>query len=142
GHDQPRFPLIHVDFEFDWRKDRIVKLLDCSGKHLKYRGAWLGVLAADDAQQHFALFRSRAGIDDDSGFTLALVNRSRPMKDPDESQSVQPSVAVKTGINLETADRFTESMCRKRVELARATICAIAVNEFLTLDRPLHIHQS
>jgi hypothetical protein len=62
------------------------------------------------------------------------------VKNTDEPQTVEAGFAVEAGIDLEAAHRFTESVRGKRVELARATVRAITVNKFLTLDRPLHIH--
>jgi hypothetical protein len=62
------------------------------------------------------------------------------MKDADESQSVETRFAVKTRIDLEPAHRFTETVGRKRVELARAAVSAIAVDKLSPLKGPLHVH--
>ena len=140
GHNEPRLSLFHVDLEIDWREDRIVKFVNCRGKDLKYRCARFGIMAVDNAVQHLALFRSRANINHRRGYAFTLVNRPGPVKNAHESQSVEMRFAVKSGIDLEAANSLAESMSGERVELARAAIRAITVDEFLPFDRPLYVH--
>jgi hypothetical protein len=62
------------------------------------------------------------------------------MKNAYEFQSVEAGFAMETGIDLKSTHGFTKAMGGKCIELTRTSVCAIAVDKFLTLDRPLHIH--
>src|SRR4051812_12758730 len=88
-HRDFRAARVDVDLESDWRKDRLVHLLERRGKHTENRRAWFGVLAGDDPEQRIALFRGRALVDDDGGFALAQVNRPWPAEDAHEFQPVK-----------------------------------------------------
>jgi hypothetical protein len=59
-------------------------------ENLEDRGAGLGILAAQDAEQSLALFRRRALIDDVDALALAVMNGAGPAKDAGAFQPVEP----------------------------------------------------
>jgi hypothetical protein len=62
---------------------------------------------------------------------------ARPAYDSRDPQSIQRGVTVIALIDIDRKDRMAIVMRRSGVELARAAIGAIAVNEFSSTDCPI-----
>ncbi|MDA9468893.1 hypothetical protein XH87_30605 [Bradyrhizobium sp. CCBAU 53415] len=119
----------NIDFEVDSGERWVVDLLQRGGKHLEDGRTGLSVLTADDTQQRFTLSLIRTIVHNEKSFTLSFVDRARPAKDADESEAIQPDLAVKSFVDLEGAYGLTVSRCWRGIELARAPIGAIAIYE-------------
>jgi hypothetical protein len=140
---QPSLARVDVDLEIDVGEDRIVDFREGTGKDLEHRGAGLGILTAEDAQQGFALWRARAPVDDDAGFPVAFVDGARPRQDERRAQPVEPRRAVVSFVDLHADDGPTVAVGRQGVELARTAIGAIAVAELPAFEHPFrlrHVH--
>src|SRR6185312_9499833 len=138
-HGQTRLSVFDVYLEFDRQEHRWMQLVERCGEYLEDRRARFGVLTGHDAQQRLALLRRRALVDDDRGLAFALVDRTRPAEHADETQTVQLRVAMEALINLKTAYRLAKSVRRQGVELARTAVRAIAIDEFVSFNCPLHV---
>ena len=72
-------------------------------------------------------------------FAPALVYRAGPAENPDEPQSIELGAAVMAALDFHASNRLAGSVCRHGVELARAAISAIAVDEFARLHCPFDV---
>src|SRR5262249_10762495 len=98
------------------------------------------LLARQDFEQCVALRGIGTLVDDDLHGAITLVHRRRPMPCSRHPQSVEPHLAEITLLDLPCPRRFAETVCRQGVELARASVRAIAVGELGRLDAPFDCH--
>src|SRR5436305_12240156 len=139
GDLQASLARAYVDLELDVGKNRIVDSLERRGKHLEHCGAGRGVLAAQNPQQRLALGGRRALIDDDAGFAFALMDGPGPRQDRDGPQPLESGRAVVSLVDLEPDHGAAVPICRQGVELAGATVGAIAIAELSALDPPARV---
>src|SRR5262249_15273848 len=99
----------------------------------------LGILATENAQQRSTLRLVCALVDHDRRFALTLVNGARPAEDSHEFQTVECGRSVMAALDLEPAHRLAMSVRRQSVELTGATVGAVAVDEFASLDGPFRV---
>ena len=116
--------------------DRLVQRVAGRGEDLEHRGAGIGVLAPQDAQQRRALLGRGAPVNDMHALAVALVDGPWPAKDPGGSQPVEPRRPVEAGLDVEHGETPAMAVGRQRIELAWAAIVAIAVAEFAPFDLP------
>src|SRR5918994_3108416 len=98
-------------------------------EHGKDSGERLGILAAQDVRQGFALCRRGPFVDDVNAFALTLVNRAWPAENSGGSEPVEPGGPVETCFDVVDRQTAAVAVGRKRIELARAAIIAIAIAE-------------
>jgi hypothetical protein len=139
ANNQPTFAGINVHVKIDWSKYWFVQFLKRRREHLEDRGAWLGVLPGDNAQQCRALRLTCPFVDDDRRLPLTLVNRSRPLQYGDEPQPIEPRVAVATFVDLHADDGPAVAVGRQSIELAWTAVAAVAIHELARLDAPFHV---
>src|SRR5581483_2408901 len=93
-HDQTGLAGIDVDLEIDPGEDRLLNLLQHRREDLKERGARLGVLTANDAQQRFPLRGTCTLVDEEGGMAMAFMDRTRKIEHADEFQAIELGIAV------------------------------------------------
>src|SRR5262249_32722775 len=101
--------------------------------------SWLRVLPADNAQQCTTLRLGRPLVDHDCRFTFALMNSARPAEDADEFQTIKFRYAMVTPLNFHARYRPAMTVSRQSVELARAAVGAVAVDELASVNRPVRV---
>src|SRR5262249_1006365 len=129
-------PRVDVDRDVDRLEHRIEHLLHRGGKDVPDRGEGLGLLSGEDGEQGLALTLVGPLVDDHESLAAALVDRSGPLHHGDGSQPVQLHVGEMPFLDGEAADGLAAAVRRQRVELASATIGAVAVDELVGLNFP------
>src|SRR5258708_14242064 len=93
---------------------------------LEEGGAGLGVLTRHDLEERLALFRRGALVDDGLDFAMAHVDRARPGGGRGQAQAVEFHLAIMAFIDLYADRRAASAIGGRGIELAGATIKAIA----------------
>jgi hypothetical protein len=64
------------------------------------------------------------------------MNRARPARDQSGAEAIEPDITVVAFVELIADERLAIAVRRQRVELARASVRAVAVGEFAAFDVP------
>src|SRR6202011_5208925 len=75
-------------------------------------------------------------VDDRERLAVAEMNRSRPGENTGDAQAIKFGIAVVTRVDLHANDGRAVAVSWQRVELAGATVSAIAICKFATVNRP------
>src|SRR5262245_30729031 len=111
-------------------------LLERCSKNLKDGCARLGVLAAHDAQDCFALRRGRSFVNDRDRFPVTFMNRAGPTEDAAKFEAIELGVSMMALVDGDTDNGLAVAVGRQRIELTRAPVRAIAMREVSSFDHP------
>src|SRR5579885_1271087 len=101
----------------------------------------VGLLPGHDAEQAIALLRIRPHVEDRLHLALALVHGPRPPHGEGHVEPVEARRPETAPVDPEEADGPAMAVRRQRVELARATVGAVAVAELEAVNFPID-HES
>jgi len=137
-HQQPRRAFVHIDLELNGLDQGFQPCRRHGVEHGPHSGHGFGLLAAHDLFERVALRLVGVFRNDQLPCAVALVDGSGPAPHAGCQQSVQLDVAEMPFIDLIAARRAAIAVRRQRVELARAAIVAVAVNELTSPDTPVN----
>src|SRR6185437_15217771 len=139
GHLEAGAAGVHIHLELDGLELRRMEGFERGREDLEDGRAGFGVLAAEDAQQGFALGGGGALVQDEGGLAVTVMDRAGPAEDGDEAKLVETRAAVEAARDLHAGDRLAIAVGGKRAELAGAGVIAVAVDELFAVDLPLGI---
>ena len=97
----PGAAAVDVQLEIDVGDDRLVHRVAGRGKDLEHRGARLGILTPQDAEQGRTLLRRCPAIENMDAFAFALVDGPGPAEDCRGLEPVKPGRAMEALFDVE-----------------------------------------
>jgi len=138
-HVEPSAAAADIDFEIDCSEDRRVQFLCHRRQYLKKSCAWGRILTAEDAKECLALCGCGTLIDCHDALPVTLVKGAGKEEGRCGFQPVKLGVAVIAFVNNKTHYCLAVAVSWQCIELAGASIIAIAVGELAPLNHPLRV---
>src|SRR5262249_13875232 len=130
-------PGLDVDLKIHRQEERLELVWRHGGEHPPHRGHLPRLLAPHDFYESLALARNGLLLAHQPDRAVAVVDRAREMHKEPTGEPVESDVAEMTLVDLPRGCGFAEAVGRRRIELAGATVRAVAIGEFVGAHAPL-----
>ena len=130
---------IHIQGKVNLSENWIVHLIECRREYLEDGGTGFGIQATHDPKYCFTLLRRGSLIDDRLNLSMTLMNSLRPGTNTDEFEPVEFRITMISMLDIKPEHAFTVSVGGQGVELTRAAIRAVTIQEFLSFKHPLDV---